>query len=95
MWITSWNNAHPHFHPDLAGNQVHIYARGYSMWWNSTCIYGTPQKWGQAKYITGICKLYKYIHLNWSAQDKSTGSRPRIKLVSFVDKVSYYKYFLV
>ena len=25
------NNAHPDFHPDLTGNALHVYARGYGI----------------------------------------------------------------
>ena len=25
------NNAHPHFHPDLTGNALRVYARGYGI----------------------------------------------------------------
>ena len=27
----SCNNAHPHFHPDVTGNALRIYARGYGI----------------------------------------------------------------
>ncbi len=31
MWIMLQNNAHPHFHFDVAGNALRIYAREYSI----------------------------------------------------------------
>ena len=31
MQNMSYNNAHPHFHPDLTGNALQVYARGYSI----------------------------------------------------------------
>ena len=30
MWIMPQNNAHHRFHQDLAGNDLRVYARGYS-----------------------------------------------------------------
>ena len=29
MWNMALNNAHPHFHPNLTGNALRVYAQGY------------------------------------------------------------------